>query len=333
MINDVTYLMDESLTDLAKIHEIQTEMADTATFSQQPPQHRQEREGTLRSLERQTTTYIQLASSTVEVLKMFTAETKEPFMVPEIVDRLAAMLDYNLEALAGPRCRNLKVKNPDKYKFNPKHLLGEILQVFLNLSDQGEFARAVANDGRSYRKELFEAAATIARKNAIKSEDEIEKLRLFVVKVEESKATLEAEDDLGEIPDEFLGKSSSSSISCPGGHLTVFSDPLMYTLMRDPVILPSSRTTIDRATIKSHLLSDSKDPFNRAPLALEEVVPGGCYLVSHVKSLIDVFVTHRCGLESEDRRVLGRTTEQEHGVRQTRGGDSEYERGRGQTVS
>ena len=47
----------------------------------------------------------------------------------------------------------------------------------------------------------------------------------------------------------------------------------MYTLMRDPVILPSSRTTIDRATIKAHLLSDPKDPFNRMPLSLEDVVP------------------------------------------------------------
>lgn len=50
-------------------------------------------------------------------------------------------------------------------------------------------------------------------------------------------------------------------------------DPLMYTLMRDPVILPTSRTTIDRATIKSHLLSDAKDPFNRMPLSLTDVIP------------------------------------------------------------
>ncbi len=130
------------------------------------------------------------------------------------------------------------VKNPEKYKFNPRHLLGEILQVFLNLSDQGEFARAVANDGRSYRKELFEGAASIARKNGIKSEDEIEKLRLFVIKVEESKATLEAEDDLGEIPDEFLGTLFSLSVSGHERQLHVPPDPLMYTLMRDPVILP-----------------------------------------------------------------------------------------------
>ena len=51
------------------------------------------------------------------------------------------------------------------------------------------------------------------------------------------------------------------------------SDPLMYTIMRDPVILPSSKTTIDRSTIKSHLLSDTTDPFNRVPLKLEDVVP------------------------------------------------------------
>ena len=46
----------------------------------------------------------------------------------------------------------------------------------------------------------------------------------------------------------------------------------MYTVMRDPVTLPSSRVVVDRSTIKSHLLSDAKDPFNRVPLKLEEVI-------------------------------------------------------------
>lgn len=48
----------------------------------------------------------------------------------------------------------------------------------------------------------------------------------------------------------------------------------MYTLMEDPVILPNSRMSIDRATIRSHLLSDPHDPFNRVPLKMEDVVPG-----------------------------------------------------------
>ena len=47
----------------------------------------------------------------------------------------------------------------------------------------------------------------------------------------------------------------------------------MYTIMKDPVTLPSSRAVVDRSTIKSHLLSDPKDPFNRAPLKIEDVIP------------------------------------------------------------
>ena len=53
--------------------------------------------------------------------------------------------------------------------------------------------------------------------------------------------------------------------------------------MRDPVMLPTSRTIVDRSTIKSHLLSDSKDPFNRMPLAIEDVIPSKCFvLVLHL---------------------------------------------------
>lgn len=47
----------------------------------------------------------------------------------------------------------------------------------------------------------------------------------------------------------------------------------MFTLMTDPVILPSSKISIDKATIKAHLLSDATDPFNRMPLKLEDVTP------------------------------------------------------------
>lgn len=80
MINDVTYLLDESLSELAKIHEIQTEMKDRAAYEAQTPQYRREREGTLRQLERHASGYVQLGNSTVDLLKIFTGETKSPFM-------------------------------------------------------------------------------------------------------------------------------------------------------------------------------------------------------------------------------------------------------------
>jgi len=198
MINDVTYLMDESLSELTQIYNIQQQMADREAWAALPLQQRREREGTLHSLERQATSYTQLGNSTVDMLKIFTAETKEPFMMPEIVDRLAAMLDYNLDALVGPRCNDLRVENREKYHFTPRQLLSDVVQVYLNLSDQDAFVRAVAGDGRSYKKQLFDQAAAICAKNGLKSPADIEQLGLFVVKVEEAKVLIEAEEDVGE---------------------------------------------------------------------------------------------------------------------------------------
>jgi ubiquitin conjugation factor E4 B len=275
MINDVTYLMDESLSELTQIHNIQVEMEDTAAWEAKSAEYRREREGTLRSLERHASSYTTLGRSTVELLKVFTAETKAPFMMPEIVDRLAAMLDYNLQALVGPKCQELKVRNPEKYKFKPRELLGDIVQVFMNLSDEPVFVGAVAGDGRSYSKELFKRAEEIVVNKSIKAASDIVKLRKFVERVEEAKKSLEEEDDLGEVPEEFLGNLFLllcwlALFRITSAHL----DPLMCTVMKDPVYLPSSRAIVDLATIKSHLLSDSKDPFNRVPLTIDDVIPG-----------------------------------------------------------
>ena len=70
----------------------------------------------------------------------------------------------------------------------------------------------------------------------------------------DSVAEIKEEADLGDAPDEFL-------------------DPIQYTLMRDPVLLPGSGTIIDRPTIQRHLLSDPTDPFNRSKLSEDMLEP------------------------------------------------------------
>lgn len=45
----------------------------------------------------------------------------------------------------------------------------------------------------------------------------------------------------------------------------ILEDPLMATLMKNPVILPVSRVTVDQSTIRAVLLSNNKDPFNNVP--------------------------------------------------------------------
>lgn len=80
---------------------------------------------------------------------------------------------------------------------------------------------------------------------------EMNEFSLKVKKMEEQ----QKEDDkaLIDVPDEFL-------------------DPIMSTLMTDPVILPSSKISVDRSTIARHLLSDQSDPFNRSPLTMDQLI-------------------------------------------------------------
>jgi ubiquitin conjugation factor E4 B len=158
----------------------------------------------------------------------------------------------------GPKSRSLKVDNLQEYNFRPGELLSEIVDVYLNLMNKENFILAVARDGRSYKPSNFEMAAKIMEDKKLKAPDEIARWRTLIKKfVQAKKEDEDAEAELGEIPDEFL-------------------DPLMYTLMEDPVILPVSKTIMDRSTIRSHLLSDPHDPFNRVPLTIAEVIPGEC---------------------------------------------------------
>jgi ubiquitin conjugation factor E4 B len=249
-------VLDESFTSFLKIYELQKELGPDSGITLDQTQ-RQEKEEELAQTQGKAKSYMQLTNETVGMLKLFTEALADAFTMPEIVQRLADMLDYNLDAMVGPKSSNLKVDNLQEYNFNPKALLGEIIDVYINLRAKENFILAVARDGRSYKPANFDKASTIMNKfKEIKAPEEIAKWEQLKKKFAIAKAEDEAaEADLGEIPDEFL-------------------DPLMFTLMEDPVILPTSKNIIDRSTIRSHLLSDPHDPFNRVALKIEDVKEG-----------------------------------------------------------
>ncbi|KAL9590791.1 MAG: hypothetical protein Q9203_000429 [Teloschistes exilis] len=271
LLNDVTFVLDESLTAFQQIHNLSQELQDPQQLEQAV---RQEKEESLSAAKGRAKSYMQLTNETVAMLKLFTEALADAFTMPEIVQRLADMLDYNLDVLVGPKSSELIVENPQDYEFQPKTLLSEILDVYLNLRKKESFILAVARDGRSYKPANFQKATTIFRTKAkeLKSSQDLQTWTALGEKIGKAKeADEQAEEDLGEIPDEFL-------------------DPLVFTLMTDPVTLPTSRTTMDRSTIRSHLLSDPNDPFNRSPLKIEDVVPN-----TELKAQIEAFITEKRG--------------------------------------
>lgn len=119
--------------------------------------------------------------------------------------------------------QELKISDPERFSFKPKQLLAAIAQVYLNLGQEAEFIRSVANDGRSYSKELFERFARVLKNRAIMTDGEIAGIMAFIQRVEDTKATISIEDER-EIPDEFLGELARQKVADN-------TDPLLATRM------------------------------------------------------------------------------------------------------
>jgi ubiquitin conjugation factor E4 B len=250
LLNDATYLLDEALTKLVKIHDYQKQLHNQGLSLEE----REKVKTDLEQAEQQCQSWMQLVNDTMGMMKLFTETLRDSFTMPEIVVRLAGMLNYNLESLVGPKRSQLKVEDAKKYHFDPKALLSDFIDVYLNLGSKPEFIKAVAADGRSYKPKNFEEASQILQRTLGKPPEMVVAWNDLRKRVAEAKDELDqAELDLGEIPPEF-------------------EDPIMGDLMTDPVILPS-RHIMDRSTIVQQLLSTPKDPFSNVRMTIEDVVP------------------------------------------------------------
>ncbi|TQV91651.1 ubiquitin conjugation factor E4 [Cordyceps javanica] len=251
LLNDATYVLDEALTKFPKMRTLELELRDRSLSAED----RQKKQEELQTLGNQATSYMQLANETLEMMKLFTNALSEAFTMPEIVSRLASMLNYNLETLAGKKAAaELNVENREKYHFRPTQLLSDLVEIYLNLGGSSVFVDAVAADGRSYKPEVLNRVTMILTSRHQKDPADMARWERLKDRFQAAKAQLDqAELDLGDVPPEF-------------------EDPIMGDLMRDPVLLPSKHI-VDRSTIVQHLLSDPKDPFTRQPMTVDDAVP------------------------------------------------------------
>ena len=54
-----------------------------------------------------------------------------------------------------------KIKNPERFYFEPKELLVNLITMYSNMSHLEDFKQYVVRDGRSYSEETFEKALKI----------------------------------------------------------------------------------------------------------------------------------------------------------------------------
>ncbi|KAI3840361.1 hypothetical protein MKX03_005857 [Papaver bracteatum] len=272
LITDSIYLLDEGFNEIRKLKEMASK--ETGGGSDE-----------FLSQENKVREYVALALEDISMLEFTSELITAPFLLPQMVDRIANMLNYFLVQLVGPKRNSLQLKvghkrdspppkntTVDNYGFKPKILLKKIISIYVHIAREDKentFAAAICKDGRSYNERLFTEVVNIIPGFG----EEMIELGEFVnlsakvklAAVEE----MDVETALGEIPDEFL-------------------DPIQCTLMRDPVTLPSSNATVDRLVIERHLLIDTIDPFNRSYLTKDMLIPD-----VQLKSRIDEFIKSR----------------------------------------
>lgn len=273
LINDAIFLLDEALQYMNQLKEAERRRK-TEEWQRLNHQQRAQAESSYTHIGRLARFHNVLSLFTIGTLAWLTSEIKTIFSHPVLVDRVANMLNYFLEHLVGPKKGKFNVNDKNDYEFKPREVLEKICQVYINLGQpesnkkHKEFCTAVSSDGRSYSENLLPQATDILFRTGMMSlGTQFEKLSQLVHQVAVQNQLDEI--SLDGVPDTFL-------------------DPIMQTLMVDPVLLPSSKIIVDRSTIARHLLSDQTDPFNRSPLSMEDVIPD-----IDLKRQIEVFLKER----------------------------------------
>jgi len=270
MLNDVIYYNGEVLESLAKIRKMEIDRLDTAAWEAQSDEDKERLDKELKDLEGTVSSYIRHSTQILKIMRLLTEKTLAPFLLDDMIQRMAEALNFVLDKIAGKKTMELKVSNPEKLGFKPKDMLSLLSEIYMNLAVSDTFAMAVVKDGRCYNQKTLVKVSNLLSNHALMDVDFIARFNKFVALCKECETeAMELDQQLADIPDEF-------------------EDPITCTIMMDPVRLPTSGTCIDRTTAVRHLLGDETDPFNRMRLTIDMLEPQ-----EELKARIHAFVAQR----------------------------------------
>lgn len=128
---------------------------------------------------------------------------------------------------------DMQVSNPEQLGFRPRELVTVVAACTLQLARGNDFAKAIVKSG-FYSAEMWNRGLRLLRKFALLPEDKIAQFETFIGELDRHhQEALSAAIDVTEVPDEYL-------------------DPLMATIMEDPVELPTSKYIVDRYAGSPH---------------------------------------------------------------------------------
>lgn len=213
-----------------------------------------------------------LLMNSAEFIYLFIKDSTRIFLRKELLEKIASMINYCISRIYKQTFKRYEDEKDKKY-FYSKFLR---MLMYIYKEDKG-FVDYILNDEKSTF-DIFQPLLEFAKQDNTLLEDfSIESLEKMIEDINEKKLKKKAlEEKIGEIPEEFI-------------------DPLIGTIMRDPVKLPTSNIIVDRITIEKHLSTDKTDPFNRQPLESKDLIPQ-----QELKKKIDMFLESKMKIEEEE---------------------------------
>jgi hypothetical protein len=166
----------------------------------------------------------------------------------ELKNTFSNLINVLLTNMVGENKKYLNINDKDQYLFNPKLILQLVHKLISPFLENDIFIDSLLYEQYNTGKMINKMKGILVKINKI-SYLEAYKLNTLSEKLNSKyNKNLELEDI--EIPDEFC-------------------DPILDTLIIDPVYLPNTDIIMDKEVIARHLITDQHNPFNREELTLE----------------------------------------------------------------
>lgn len=240
LLNETNSLVSTTLDKLSEIRKFQLQRSNAPEWAALSTEEQQIVTERHEANENECRGSAGLCLETLNMLSYLTSDEviRQPFLLDEILPRFTSCLLSVLSRLVGSKSLELKVENMEKYQFQPRVMLSEVLSAMCHFHQEEKFCVSVAQD--SFYADglpLQRALSTVTKHNLLSAEQrsQMEELVSRVNTLRSKVVDLDALTAMA--PNDFL-------------------DPILDKLMTDPVFLPSSGVIVDRSTITQHLLNN-----------------------------------------------------------------------------
>jgi ubiquitin conjugation factor E4 B len=257
LMGDVSYLSDEVIQRLTDIKKYQELKDNKELWNSKTEEDKKREDDKFIENDRLLKSECRLLNHSLGFMTIICSCLQKYFIKEKKAERLATLLNYCLDEFTS-KSSQLKIKNKKDYEFSPSYIMESLIKLYSYFDDYETFIEFIVSDESYYKYDNFIKAIKVKNDfNKVKVDTEVSEKFDDLVYNKLKKA------------EDFVKKNEINYDDAP----EEFIDPLIFTLMEDPVILPSSKSNIDRKTIEEYLLTNPTDPFNRQPLTKEELIP------------------------------------------------------------